>query len=79
MFLLQNLERTYNEQVARGSPSAVAVYSYAHGLIKSNNRNVRKGIKLLEGYWIIGVVSVVVVSLLFFFLKKLTDLNIKGD
>uniref|UniRef100_A0A915PK93 Mitochondrial fission 1 protein n=1 Tax=Setaria digitata TaxID=48799 RepID=A0A915PK93_9BILA len=46
--VLANLERTYNEQVARGSPSAVAVYSYAHGLIKSSNTNVRKGIKLLE-------------------------------
>ncbi|VDK67700.1 unnamed protein product [Litomosoides sigmodontis] len=45
---LANLERTYNEQVARGSPSAVAVFSYAQGLIKSNNRNVCKGIKLLE-------------------------------
>ncbi|VIO99754.1 fis1-related protein, putative [Brugia malayi] len=45
---LASLERTYNEQVARGNPSAVAIYSYAHGLIKSNNRNVRKGIKLLE-------------------------------
>ncbi|EFO17504.1 hypothetical protein LOAG_10996 [Loa loa] len=46
--VLANLERTYNEQVARGSPSAIAVYSYAHGLIKSNNRNVLRGIKLLE-------------------------------
>lgn len=49
VFLFQNLEKTYNEQVARGSPSAVAVYSYAHGLIRSDNSNVQKGIKLLEG------------------------------
>ncbi|VDK86839.1 unnamed protein product [Onchocerca ochengi] len=48
MFLFQNLERTYKEQVARGNPSAVAIYSYAHGLIKSNNSDVRKGIQLLE-------------------------------
>ncbi|MCP9263277.1 hypothetical protein DINM_006612 [Dirofilaria immitis] len=46
--VLANLEKTYNEQVARGSPSAVAIYSYAHGLIKSSNTDVRKGIQLLE-------------------------------
>ncbi|OZC05931.1 hypothetical protein X798_07091 [Onchocerca flexuosa] len=46
--VLANLERTYKEQLARGNPSAVAIYSYAHGLIKSNNSDVRKGIQLLE-------------------------------
>ncbi|VDN07151.1 unnamed protein product [Thelazia callipaeda] len=46
--LLISLEKTYRDQVARGDPSIVAVYSYAHGLIKSSNSDVRKGIKLLE-------------------------------
>ncbi|VDD97777.1 unnamed protein product, partial [Enterobius vermicularis] len=43
------LEKNYKEQASRGPPSAVATFSYAHGLIKSSKSDVRKGINLLEG------------------------------
>ncbi|KHN75344.1 Mitochondrial fission 1 protein [Toxocara canis] len=45
---LMRFAKVYLDQTARGSPSAVAVFSYAHALIKSNKEDVKKGIKLLE-------------------------------
>jgi hypothetical protein len=49
MDLFQKLRKAYEEQIKRGMPSAMAQFSYAHGLTKSTKDNVRIGIFLFEG------------------------------
>ncbi|KAK0403548.1 hypothetical protein QR680_016988 [Steinernema hermaphroditum] len=46
---LEMFRRVYAEQLKRGQPSAVAVFQFAHALIRSNRRDVQMGIELLEG------------------------------
>uniref|UniRef100_A0A914DSW2 Mitochondrial fission 1 protein n=1 Tax=Acrobeloides nanus TaxID=290746 RepID=A0A914DSW2_9BILA len=46
---LVKFQRTYEDQSRRGNPSAVAVFNYAHALIKSTKEDVKTGIFLLEG------------------------------
>lgn len=48
----QKYRQAYETQVQRGEPSAVAAFTYAHGLIHGNDRNARMGISLLEGWCI---------------------------
>lgn len=46
----QKFEGVYNEQVARGPPSAKAQFEYAWCLVRSRNKHdLRKGVALLEG------------------------------
>ncbi|MFH4974655.1 hypothetical protein AB6A40_001364 [Gnathostoma spinigerum] len=44
---LMRFAKQYQEQLRRGSPSAVATFSYAHALIKSTKDDTQKGIRLL--------------------------------
>uniref|UniRef100_A0A914HWY6 Mitochondrial fission 1 protein n=2 Tax=Globodera TaxID=31242 RepID=A0A914HWY6_GLORO len=46
---LERFRKAYEEQSRRGSPSAMAVFNYAHALIKSAKDDVNTGIFLLEG------------------------------
>ncbi|KAI1718750.1 mitochondrial fission 1 protein [Ditylenchus destructor] len=46
---LEKFRKNYEDQVRRGIPSAIAVFSYAHALIKSSKEDVKTGIFLLEG------------------------------
>lgn len=49
-FLLQSFERKYNQQLARGQPSARTAFEFAHCLIRSPRQpDVKLGVKLLEG------------------------------
>uniref|UniRef100_A0A914XBK7 Mitochondrial fission 1 protein n=1 Tax=Plectus sambesii TaxID=2011161 RepID=A0A914XBK7_9BILA len=45
---LKKYRQAYEAQVQRGEPSAVAAFTYAHGLIHGHDRNARMGISLLE-------------------------------
>jgi len=46
---LERFRQVYDQQTRRGSPSTIAVFNYAHGLIKSSKEDVNTGIFLLEG------------------------------
>jgi len=45
---LRKLQENYERQVERGEPSANSAFAYAHGLIRSNAKNKRIGIQLLN-------------------------------
>uniref|UniRef100_A0A7E4VGB3 Mitochondrial fission 1 protein n=1 Tax=Panagrellus redivivus TaxID=6233 RepID=A0A7E4VGB3_PANRE len=46
---LEQAARVYQEQARRGSPSALAAFTYAHALIRSGKEDVKLGIVILEG------------------------------
>uniref|UniRef100_A0A914YNU0 Mitochondrial fission 1 protein n=1 Tax=Panagrolaimus superbus TaxID=310955 RepID=A0A914YNU0_9BILA len=46
---LEKASKTYTDQARRGLPSALAAFTYAHCLIRSNQEDVKTGIMILEG------------------------------
>jgi fission 1 protein len=46
---LERASKTYQDQARRGLPSALAAFTYAHCLIRSNQEDVKTGILILEG------------------------------
>ena len=46
---LEKASKIYQDQARRGLPSALAAFTYAHCLIRSNQEDVKTGILILEG------------------------------